>query len=260
MITGATSGIGYEMADRLARRGYDLVLASRNLERMNEIRDRFAESGTQVVAIQVDLTGIEAARFLYDEITRRGFAIDVLVNNAGFGVWGDHVEQDPQRVEQMLGLNVVALTTLCGLFGKDMKQRGRGYILNVASGAAYQPMPRIAAYGASKAYVLNFSEALAKELEDYGVSVTVLSPGATDTGFFDAAGMEVSEAGPMSKKFRMSAGTVAQIGLDAMFDRRLSVIPGFLNNLLAFSVRLAPRSVVAAIVKRLADSVTADSA
>jgi uncharacterized protein len=255
LITGATSGIGYEMADILSLKGYDLVLASRNLETMERIKAEFALRGTQVWCVAIDLSGIAAAQHLFSEVTKIAPPIDILINNAGFGVWGEHVTHDVAQVESMLGLNVISLTTLSGLFGREMKARGSGYILNVASGAGYQPAPLVAAYGASKAYVVNFTEALHEELKDYGVGATVLSPGATDTNFFHVAGVGDAADSMMSKKLRMSPRRVAEIGLDAMFDKRLGVIPGALNNIALFSARLAPRSWVAIIAKKIAAQV-----
>jgi uncharacterized protein len=186
-----------------------------------------------------------------DFTTSLGVEVDVLINNAGFGVYGEHVELEAARVARMLQLNVTTLTELCLAYGQGMKARGRGRILNVASTAAYQPTPFFAAYGASKAFVLNFSEALAKELEDHGVTVTCLSPGPTDTAFFgdlERRGLRNVHFEPAA---RDSAAVVAKIGLEALFQGRLSRIVGTKNYWQAWSARLAPRSVVASIAKNM---------
>lgn len=255
LITGATSGIGNDFARIFAERGYDLFLASRNREKMDGIRKKFAELyGITVTTMPIDLAKPSAARKVYEETVSQGIEIQVLVNNAGFGIAGLHTDLDMGNVEEMIQLNVTTLTQLCSLFGQEMKRKKKGYILNIASTAAYQPAPYIAAYGATKSYVLNFSEALAMELEDYNVVVTCLSPGPTDTNFFERVGVEgVSDRkkGVWAKSNLMASRKVAEIGVNALFSKKLSVVAGSWNSFLAFSNRLAPRRMAASVSKKM---------
>jgi hypothetical protein len=255
LITGATSGIGNDFAHVFAERGYDLFLASRNREKMDSIKKKLEDRhGIGVVTMAIDLAKPSSAGRVYEETISRKMDIDVLVNNAGFGIAGEHVDLDRQKVEEMIQLNVTTLTELCSLFGQKMKKKRKGYILNVASTAAYQPTPYTTVYGATKSYVLNFSEALAKELEDYNVVVTCLSPGPTDTNFFDEFGVEglhEIKKGVWKKSNLMDPREVAEIGVNALFAKKLSLIAGNWNSLLAFSNRLAPRSTAASISKKV---------
>ncbi|MCD7098098.1 SDR family oxidoreductase [Stenotrophomonas sp. MMGLT7] len=250
LITGASSGIGREMACQLAARHCELVLVGRRRAELDQLADRLrTEHGIQVHAIAIDLGNTGAAAQLYDEVQQLGIAIDWLVNNAGVGLYGDHAVLDRTELEKMLQLNVVTVSTLCRLFGADMLVRRSGKILNIASTAAYQPSPYFAAYGASKSFVLNFSEALAKEFEDRGVSVGCLSPGPTATGFFravDAQGIATSHF-----QHRDEPADVARQGIELMLRGGLSKIVGRKNFLRALSTRFAPRSVVANISKRV---------
>jgi short-subunit dehydrogenase len=245
LITGATSGIGRDFADLFAERGYDLFLASRNGEKMKAITAHLeARRGVKVTTLAVDLARSDAAAKVYETARARHIEISVLVNNAGAGIAGELADMDIGKIQEMIQLNVTTLTELCRLFGGDMKKRRKGCILNVASTAAYQPTPFTAVYGATKSYVLSFSEALAQEMKDYGVSVTCLSPGPTDTNFFAGVGVEglaEKARGIWAKSRRMPSCKVAEIGLDALFAGKLSVIAGGLNALVAFANRLAPR-------------------
>ncbi len=250
IITGATSGIGYEMAKILAKKKHNLIIVSRNENKLKEIKNKFeSEFNIKIEYLSIDLSIPDAAQKVYKHT--RMYDIEILINNSGFANYGEHCKIDLQENYRLLQLNIIALTELCALYAKDMKDKRKGMILNIASTAAYQPTPYFAAYGASKSYVLNFSEALAKELEDDNVSVTCLSPGATDTAFFDVAKIPEIENSQLKKSARQSAKKVAEIGINAMFNRKLSVIPGFKNNFLAFSNRFAPRSLVASISKKI---------
>lgn len=252
LITGASSGIGLEIAQELHARGLSLVLVARNQVRLeNAAREAFGGVGN-VTTIAQDLSVRDGADRLHRSL--EGRRIDVLVNNAGGGVFGEHLLLDPERIEQMLTLNIHTPTRLCALLGGEMRTRRTGHILNVASTAAYQPVPYFAAYAASKSYVLNFSEALAKELEDDGVTVSCLSPGHTDTEFFDAAGIGAPEGGLFAKAGRMDARRVARFAIRKLDRDQLSFIPGTANRLLAFSNRLVSRRMVAALSKRMAGS------
>lgn len=253
LLTGASSGIGLEMARILAARGHRLVLASRGARKLEELADALRrEFGTETIVHPVDLSEPDAAARLFAFTRDRGVQIDALVNNAGFGMVDEHVALDPQQLRRMLQLNVVAVAELCHLYGADMKRRRAGMILNVASAAAYQPTPYFAAYGASKSFVLNLSEALAKELEDYGVSVSCLSPGPTDTAFFDGVDPQRIDGGHhFARSSRASAREVAQAGVRLMLGGGLSRVVGLGNSALVFVNRFAPRAVVAAVSKRI---------
>ena len=252
LITGATSGIGYDFATIFAGKGYDLFLASRNREKLDEIKVRFEKQyGISVMIMPMDLSKVKSAKNVYEETLNQNAEINVLINNAGFGIQGEHINLEMSKVQAMIQLNITALTELCTLFGKDMKKRRKGYILNVASTAAYQPVPYLAAYSAAKSYVLNFSEALAKEMEDYQVVVTCLSPGATSTNFFNYAGIGDKKKGFWENSARMQSRDVAIIGVNALFAKKLSVISGIKNSFLAFSNRFASRKIVANISKKL---------
>ncbi|MCZ8100021.1 MAG: SDR family oxidoreductase [Burkholderiaceae bacterium] len=253
LITGASGGIGLEMARLLAARGHRLLLASRGAQRLEQAADTLRrDHGVDVHTHSIDLSEAGAAQRLFDHTRRAELQVDMLVNNAGFGVVEEHVAMDPQRLQQMLQLNVVTLAELCHHFGAQMKRRRSGRILNIASSAAYQPTPYFGAYGASKAFVLNFSEALAKELEDHGVSVGCLSPGPTDTAFFDSVDPRRIAGGHFfGKAQRADARAVARAGVELMLAGGLSRVVGPGNRAMVFVNRFTPRSVVAAVSKRM---------
>lgn len=252
LITGASGGIGLEFAKIFYAKGYNLILVSRDEQKLQKVKESLTgESKQSVHIIPSDLSLAESAQHLYEQCKINGLIVDILVNNAGFGMHGEHVDLELAEVENMIRLNVTTLTSLCILFGKDMKARKSGFILNVASTGAYQPTPYHAAYAATKSYVLNFSEALTKELADYNVTVTCLSPGATDTDFFIRSGIGDIMTGFFSKKRRMDAKKVAELGVSALFSKKLSTITGLMNNVLAWSNRFAPRPMVASISKWL---------
>ena len=251
LITGATSGIGFEFAKQFHAKGYNLILASRSNENLDKAKKLLRKSNNTIDCFQTDLSKTESAEKLFETCNENNLHVDILVNNAGVGLFGEHIDLSPEELESMIMLNITNLTLLCRFFGNAMKKKGSGYILNVASTAAYQPVPMFASYAATKSYVLNFSEALTKELEDYGVYVSCLSPGHTDTAFFTQAGINDSKSGFFSSKSRMTAEEVTRIGIDMLFKKNISTIPGLKNKLLIFSNRFAPRAVVAGISKRL---------
>ncbi len=203
------------------------------------------------MTMPIDLSKVKSAKNVYEETLNQNVEINILINNAGFGIQGEHVDLEMDKVQAMIHLNITTLTELCTFFGKGMKKRRKGYILNVASTAAYQPVPYLATYSATKSYVLNFSEALAKEMEDYQVGVTCLSPGATSTNFFNYAGIGDKKKGLWANNTRMQSRDVAIIGVNALFARKLSVISGIKNSFLAFTNRFASRKITANISKKL---------
>lgn len=253
IVTGASAGIGFEMAKSLARLSHNLVLVSRAGGKLEQAAAQIRELYPAVVVhtLAVDLATADAGQRLFEMTEKLGLEVDVLINNAGVGVYGEHVGLERTALDRMLQLNITSLCDLCLLYGQQMKARGGGRILNVASTAAYQPTPFFAAYGASKAFVLNFSEGLAKELEDFGVAVSCVSPGPTDTAFFaelDGRGLTNDH---FDKGARDQAADVARIGIDALFSGRLSRVVGAKNFWLTTMNRFAPRSVVARIAKGL---------
>jgi len=252
LITGATSGIGRDFAHIFAEQGFNLFIVSRSKSKLSDVKEEIENTcKVKVETMAIDLSNRSAAQEIFDKISQSNQKIDILINNAGFGVQGEHTELELLKIDQMLSLNTITLTHLCSLFGKEMKKRKSGYILNVASTGAYGPAPYFAAYAATKSYVLYFSEALAKELEDYNVVVTCLSPGVTNTNFFNAAGIGDKSNGFWSNKARMDSRKVAEYGIKKLFLGKLSVIPGFMNSFLVFLYRFLPRSMSANIAKKV---------
>ena len=237
LVTGASSGIGADLARELAKDGHDLVLSARNVPAMDALAAELKNHGASSVVIAADLARPGAAVELAGTLEARGLQIDVLVNNAGLGGVGRFDQMDPQRVSDMLMINIVALTELTRLLVPGMVARRRGRVLLVASTASFQPGPRMAVYFATKAYVLSLGEALAHELRRTGVTVTTLCPGATATNFFKAAG-----ANEIALQPAMSASEVARIGYRALTTGRRVVITGILNRILALGGRYAPHS------------------
>lgn len=239
LITGASAGIGAELAKVFAREGFDLLLVSRSVARMERLGQDLARAhGIRSRSLGADLNDPQAP--LAVARAADGTGVDVLVNNAGLGTYGPFAATDPQETLRMLQVNVVALTHLTHLLLPAMLKRQAGRILNVASTAAFQPGPCMAVYYASKAYVLHFSEALAEELRGSGVTVTCLCPGPTRTEFHVRARME--HARMMRKNpFVMDAAAVARAGYAGLKKGKRLVIPGAVNWLVAESVRLTPR-------------------
>jgi short-subunit dehydrogenase len=253
LVTGASSGIGLELASLAARDRHDLVLVARRRERLESIGRGLAEEfGIRAIVLDRDLADPSVPETLAREVSERGIAVDVLVNNAGFGLWGFFAETALERELEMIDVNVAALTALAKLFLPGMIARRSGRILNVASTAAFQPGPLMAVYYATKAYVLSFSEALASETAGTGVTVTALCPGPTATGFQESAGM-----GPVplfNPALLTKTSDVARAGWNGMKRGKRIVIPGFTNRILVQSERLAPRRLVTAISRKLQES------
>ncbi|WP_375469883.1 SDR family NAD(P)-dependent oxidoreductase [uncultured Nostoc sp.] len=250
LITGAAGGIGYQLACLFAAHDYNLVLVDRNGVMLVEIAVKFQkEFGNLVTTIVKDLSIPIAPEEIFAELQQANIKVDVLVNNAGFGIYGLFHETDLATELEMLQVNLVCLTHLTKLFLKDMVKQGEGKILNVASAAAFQPGPLMAVYFATKAYILSFSEAIANELEGTGVTVTVLCPGSTASAFHERTGM--ADSNLLKGKKMMDAQTVAEIGFRALMKGQTIVIPGFMNKLLAKSVRFVPRNLVTKIVRNM---------
>jgi short-subunit dehydrogenase len=254
LITGASGGIGYELAKLFANDHHDLVLVARSGAKLAKFADELQRQfGVSVKTVPLDLSAALSPRFLFDQLQREGATVDILVNNAAYGKFGRFVEIPLEENLGQIQLNIAALTHLTQLFLVPMLERGAGKILNVASTAGFQPGPLMAVYYATKAYVISFSEALANELKGSGVTVTCLCPGATDTGFQGRAGTENTV---LFRKLRpMAAKTVAREGYRGMMAGKTLVISGFRNWLLAESVRFSPRKVVTAISRKILDKV-----
>ena len=252
LITGASGGIGYELAKLFAEDHHNLVLVARSGGKLTQVADELQrEFGISAKAVPLDLTTAFAPPSLFDQLQREGIAVDILVNNAGYGVLGQFAQVSLKDNLGQIQLNITALTHLTRLFLEPMIERRSGKILNVASTAGFQPGPLMSVYYATKAYVISFSEALANELDGIGVTVTCLCPGATDTGFQGRAGLENTL---LFKKLRpMDARTVARDGYRALMAGKPIVISGFRNWLLAESLRFSPRRLVTAISRKVLD-------
>jgi short-subunit dehydrogenase len=246
LITGASTGIGLEFAKRFAKDGYHLVLVARNRERLEEVATSIpSHQPVSVHVIDLDLSDIDAPQRLYDLVRGMDIHIDVLVNNAGIGIFGEFAQTDRVTELKMIDLNVRGLTDLTKLFLPQMIEKGSGSILNVASTAAFQPGPLMAVYYATKAYVLSFSEALANELKGTGVTISAFCPGPTATEFQERANMNASRL----QLLRMDVNEAVNIGYQGFKQRRTIIIPGFRNRFLVTLVRFLPRIVVTAIVR-----------
>jgi hypothetical protein len=246
LVTGASSGIGRELARELARDGYDLVLTARRAAPMQALAAELARHGAAADVVAADLSRPGAADALVEALGARHSAIDVLINNAGLGAVGRLDRIDPARIGEMLNVNIVALTELTRLLLPDMLARRSGRIMLVASTAGFLPGPGMAVYFATKAYVLSLGEALAQELRGTGVTVTTLCPGATATEFFAVAG---SEHGVV--RATMNAAEVARIGYRGLKSGRRVVVAGLHNQVLALGSRYAPHTVSLPVVAAL---------
>ena len=250
LITGASSGIGLELAKLCAAGGHSLILVARSTGRLEALAANLEKShGVEAKALPADLADPAAPDSVFERA--RAETIDILINNAGFGVRGPFAETDWSVEQRLLQVNITALARLTKLFLPQMLGRRSGRILNVASTAAFVPGPLMAMYYASKAFVLSFSEAVANELQGSGVTMTVLCPGPTRTDFSAAAGISDSN---LFKGSSMSAEEVARIGFDAMMAGKTEAIAGARNRWMMRGVRLVPRATLAAFTRRLNSS------
>jgi uncharacterized protein len=250
LITGASSGIGLEMARILAKHKKNLVLVARNKEKLeilsHELKDQF---GIYILVIVKDLSLPDSVEKLFNELEANEIEIEILINNAGFGDLTHFYKSNWEKTRQMIDLNIMALTHLTRLFLPSMIKAKSGKILNIASTAAFQPGPYMAVYYASKAYVLYFSEAIAEELKGTGVTVTALCPGPTNSGFQDEAGINGIKLLRLIKADR--ASEVAQYGYDSMIKGKSVAVYGMMNALMAFSIRFTPRKLAVKLIANL---------
>jgi len=250
LITGASSGIGFDLVHVFAEHRYDLVLVARRGFKLQELADDLkSKHDTSSWIFPLDLSNPKSSDELYNGIINKGLTIDVLVNNAGIGTYGKFIETNLDSELQLMQLNIVTLTHLTKLIARDMVIRGSGKILNVASTAAFQPGPLMAVYYASKAYVVSFSNALAGELKGTGVTVTVLCPGPTVTEFHQRADMKNVRL--LSKILVMDARRVAETGFDGLMKGKMMIIPGVINKTLAQAIRFVPRKLPLAVARFL---------
>ena len=252
LITGASNGIGLELAKIHASKGGDLVLVARNETKLNELKTELEKQfKVSVYTIGKDLSDTNAAQEIYDETNKQNIQVDYLINNAGFGDFGMFVETDWNKELQMINLNITTLTLFTKLYLQDMIKRKSGKIMNVASTAAFQPGPTMAVYCATKAYVLSFSEAVSNEVSDKGITITSFCPGATETGFQAAGVMEESKL--FKGKKLPTAKEVAEYGYGSMMKGKTVAIHGVMNYILSNSIRFVPRAAVLKVSRKKLD-------
>ena len=248
LITGASSGFGEEFARQYAEQGHSLVLVARRLDRLQTLAGTLRRQyRIDVLVEQVDLSDIAAVIQLHRRLQERGIAIDILINNAGHGLQGPFVDSQLDAALAMVQLDVASLTAVTHVFAQDMRARGRGKILLVASLLAYQGVQNFAVYAAAKAYVLRLGEALHRELKRDGVTVTALCPGMSDTGFASAAEQKIT---PALKQLMMQPGPVVRAGIRALQAGRISVVPGWANKALVILMWATPRWLHQAFLSR----------
>ena len=251
LVTGASSGIGAELARELARRGHGVTLAARREERLRELAGELSDRhGVRAEVVGCDVSDAGARERMVREIAERGLTVEVLVNNAGFGSGGRFQELDPGKEVEMVRVNVEAIVDLCAAYVPEMTRRGRGAVLNVASTAGFQPLPRQATYSASKAFVLTFTEALWADLHGTGVTSTALCPGPVPTEFFDTAGMGDELASGAAALAVKSPAETAAAAISGLERGRRTVVPGAVNKIGTLSGRLAPRSALLPLFRR----------
>jgi hypothetical protein len=255
LITGGGHGIGAEFAELLAEKGWDLILVGRNNDRLQQTASNLGSTyGREVLTAVHDLSAPEETEKLHRWCGERNLRVELLINNAGFGLFGPSVTQQLSEVESMLGLNVTSLTLLSDLFAADMAERGSGAVLNVGSLAGRSPMPNFAAYGASKSYVRTFSLALRAELAGTGVTVTCLEPGYVRTSFDDNAKIRSRRYRAFSRKSGMEPGA----GLKAVMKGRAVAVPGLMNRLIVLISSLVPEPIAAAVIGKAVRALASD--
>ena len=251
LITGASGGIGLSIARELAKRKINLLLVARSEQKLAESCTQLAkEFGIQAEYLAVDLSAAGASQKVADWVAQKSFAVSILINNAGYGLWGRVDSTPAEELNNMMQLNMVVVANLCQAFLPELKKHQQSYILNVASTAAYQAVPTLSTYAATKAFVVLFTRGLRYELKDSSVSVSCLSPGATSTSFVDRAGMSPSLK-EKAEKFSMTAEAVARIGVNGMFNKKAEIIPGFANWLSVQLTYLTPKALPESIAAGL---------
>jgi len=247
LITGASKGIGRLIAISLAKRKYNLLLVARSSKELQDLKLLIAaEHGVKVDFLAIDLSEQGAAIKLRDWCQSHSYLVSILINNAGFGIWGNFDQLSITEQLNMLQLNIMALTELTYLMLPDLQQHEQSHILNISSTAAYQALPTLAAYAASKAYVLSFSRAIRHELKDTSVAVTCICPGPVETGFAERAGLSAIK--DLADKFNMDPAIVAEAAVRGMLNKKAEVIIGFTNKVGAYANRFLPKSLVENVI------------
>ncbi len=250
LITGASGGIGLCLAHEFAKRKIDVLFVARSEKNLAAAKkDIIEKHKVKVEFLSLDLSVPGSAKLVHDWIMKNGFDVTILVNNAGYGIWGN-VEKTPiAQLSNMMQLNMITLTELCHMMIPELRKHPESYILNVASTAAYQAVPTLATYAASKSFVVLFTRGLRKELMGTNISVTCLSPGATSTNFIDRAGMQILK--DRAEKFSMTADQVAKTAVNGMFHHKSEVIPGFTNWISVQLTYLLPKALIETIAAGL---------
>lgn len=252
LITGASNGIGLELAKIHASKGGNLVLVARNKSKLDELKTELEEQfNVSVYTIGKDLSEPNSAQEVYNETNEQHIQVDYLINNAGFGGFGMLDETEWNKELQMINLNITTLTLFTKLYVQDMVKRRSGKIMNVASTAAFQPGPTMAVYCATKSYVLSFTQALSNEVSDKGITITALCPGATETGFQAAGGLDESEL--FKGKKLPTAKAVAEYGYSAMINGKTVAIHGVMNYILSNAVSFMPGALVLKVARKMLD-------
>ncbi|MCW5907927.1 MAG: SDR family NAD(P)-dependent oxidoreductase [Chitinophagales bacterium] len=248
LVTGGSSGIGLEIAMLLAQRGYALLLVSNEEKKLHQLAATLAKQfNVPVKTLCINLAQTHAAEQVYEFAANEGIEVEILVNSAGFFFFGQAVDADIEKAKAKIQLHVLTLSMLCTLFGKDMRQRKRGFILNISSISAFKDFPGIAYYGASKSYIKSFTRSLHTEMKLYNVHVTALCPGATATNLYDPNVIDVE----LGKKLgvMMPPHKVAKAGVEALFKNKPEVVPGVVTKLMLYAALLTPQWVIYQIRK-----------
>jgi short-subunit dehydrogenase len=250
LVTGASKGIGKSMATQLASRKYNLLLVARSEQELASLADTLrSDYQIEVAYLAIDLSHPDAARKVYDWCIAGQYAVSILINNAGYAVWGNFASSSLDNSLNMIQLNVQTPVALCHYMLPLLQQQSQSYILNVSSTAAYQAVATLALYAASKAFVLLFSRGLRQELKGTGVTVTCICPGPVKTNFIERAGMQAIQA--TADKYGMMPDVVADIALKGMFSKKAEIVPGAVNALSSFFTRLVPKAIVEKIAADL---------
>jgi len=250
VITGASGGIGRELSELYAKKEYDLFLISRDERKLERVKENLEDDyGIRVGYFPIDLAKPGSAKVVFNEMVNRGIQIDILINNAGFGLAGRFESNDHQREVDMIQLNITTLMELSKLVLPQMKKRGSGHIVNIASVASFLPGPFMSVYYATKAFVLSFTEALSEELKGSGIFVTAICPGPTISGFQKEAEMESLKVLRFSNV--MTSEKVAQLAVRGIEKKKVIVVTGFMNKLMAVLPRFIPKSIVRKVVGNL---------
>lgn len=250
LITGASSGIGFELSKIFAKKGYNLVLVSQNEHKLEKAASeiQLQNHNVQISIISKDLSDPSSPEEIFEQLKQKKIQVDILVNNAGFNVYGSFHEVNLENILDLISVNLLALTKLTHIFMKGMVERGYGRILNLGSTGSFQPVPINTVYCATKAYVLSFSEGIADELKGTGVTVTALCPGPTQTNFAKRADIEEVK---LFNMMTMDAKRVTEEGYKALMKEKIIKIPGLVNSLLVFLVRFMPRGLITKVGKYL---------